>query len=197
MTSMPDLAPAARTMAALVTAVTDAQLSAPTPCPAYTLGDLIDHVGGLSLAFTAAATKEHSELTSQAPSPDAARLGDDWRTRIPQQLTALAEAWRSPDAWQGMTRAGGVDLPGEVAGIVALNELVVHGWDVAVASGQPFDGDPASLQTCLEFVSTFDAPTDGTGPFGPPVPVRDSAPLVDRLVGAAGRDPAWRGSEGR
>jgi len=193
MTSMPDLAPAARTMATLVTGVTDSQLDAPTPCPAYTLADMLDHVGGLSLAFTAAAQKELGAYTSQAPAPDGARLGEDWRTRIPQQLTALAEAWRSPDAWQGMTQAGGVDLPGQAAGIVALNELVVHGWDVAVASGQPYDGDPASLQACLEFVSTFDAPTDGSGPFGPPVPVRDDAPLLDRLVGSTGRDPRWRG----
>ena len=30
----------------------------PTPCPAYTLGDLIEHVGGLALAFSAAADKD-------------------------------------------------------------------------------------------------------------------------------------------
>ncbi len=38
-----------------------------------------------------------------------------------------------------MTKAGGVDLPGEVAGLVALDELVVHGWDVARATGQAYD----------------------------------------------------------
>ena len=36
-------------------------------------------------------------------------------------------------------RAGGVDLPGDVAGNVALAEVVIHGWDVARVTGQPYD----------------------------------------------------------
>lgn len=52
-----DLAPASLRMAELVGRVPDGLLGGPTPCPGYTLGDLVDHVGGLALAFTAAATK--------------------------------------------------------------------------------------------------------------------------------------------
>jgi hypothetical protein len=52
-----DLEPASRRMADLIGGVPDALLDAPTPCPAYALGDLVDHVGGLALAFTAAARK--------------------------------------------------------------------------------------------------------------------------------------------
>ncbi|MGH3945511.1 MAG: maleylpyruvate isomerase N-terminal domain-containing protein, partial [Pseudonocardiaceae bacterium] len=55
---MLDLGPAARQMASLLDGVTDEQLTAPTPCDEYTLGDLIDHVSGLSQAFTAAAAKD-------------------------------------------------------------------------------------------------------------------------------------------
>ena len=51
-------APAARQLATLVRGVTDEQLDAPTPCPEYTVGDLLDHIGGLAKAFTWAATKE-------------------------------------------------------------------------------------------------------------------------------------------
>ena len=134
----------------------------PTPCPAYTLGDLLDHVGGLSFAFTAAATKDVAEVGDQGPSADASRLGDDWRTRIPADLAALADAWRDPEAWTGMTKAGGVDLPGEVAGLVALNEVVIHGWDVARASGQPYQPDDAALEACHAFVSQFAAPDCGS-----------------------------------
>ncbi|MGH3797517.1 MAG: maleylpyruvate isomerase N-terminal domain-containing protein [Pseudonocardiaceae bacterium] len=50
-----DLQPATRRMADLINGVRDDQLGGPTPCPAYSLGDLLDHVGGLTLAFTAAA----------------------------------------------------------------------------------------------------------------------------------------------
>src|SRR5712691_6290588 len=99
-----NLGPAAQRLAGLVAGVSDDELGQPTPCPAYTLGDLIDHVGGLALAFTAAARKESSALTEQTPSGDASRLGDDWRTRIPRDLAALAQAWREPEAWTGMTR---------------------------------------------------------------------------------------------
>ena len=53
--SIVDLGPAAQRLADLVTRVGDDELGLPTPCPAYTLGDLIDHVGGLALAFTASA----------------------------------------------------------------------------------------------------------------------------------------------
>ena len=52
-----DLGPAATNVARVLAGITDEQLTAPTPCPRYTVGDLLDHVGGLSVAFMAAATK--------------------------------------------------------------------------------------------------------------------------------------------
>jgi len=189
-----DLEPAARRLADLVAGVPDELLDAPTPCPAYTLGDLVEHVGGAASAFTGAAVKDLGDATSQGPSGDASRLTDDWRTRIPRDLAALADAWRDPDAWTGMTKAGGVDLPGEVAGLVALDEIVVHGWDVARATGQPYDCDTPSLEAVNAFVSQFSEPGQEearAGLFGPVVDVADDAPLLDRVIGLTGRDPAW------
>jgi uncharacterized protein (TIGR03086 family) len=194
MSTTVDLAPAANQMADLVRAVPDDALAAPTPCPAYSLGDLLDHVEGLSLAFAAAATKDTGGFTDDVPQPDASHLGDDWRTRIPEALDRLAHAWRDPRAWEGMTRAGGFDLPGEFAGLVALDELVVHGWDVARASGQPYDIDPTSLVVLRGFLSEFAGPepsVEREGRFGPVVEVPEGAPLIDRVVGLTGRDPAW------
>ena len=189
-----DLEPAARRMADLISAVPDELLDGSTPCPEYALGDLVDHVGGLALAFTAAATKATDDASSQGPSGDATRLGDDWRTRIPRDLAALAEAWRDPAAWSGTTQAGGVELPGEVAGLVALDELVVHGWDVARASGHPYECDPQSLEAVHGFVAQFSGPGQEearAGLFGPVVEVSEDAPLLDRVIGLTGRDPAW------
>ena len=189
-----DLMPAARRLADLVGQVSDNVLDAPTPCPDYTVGDLIDPVGGAALAFTGAAAKNMSEVTARAASSDASRLGADWRTRIPHDLVGLAEAWRDPDAWTGMTRAGGVDLPGEVAGLVALDELVLHGWDLARAVGQDYECDPPSLEAMHDFVAQFSAPGQEAareGLFGPVMDVPADAPLLDRVVGLAGRDPAW------
>jgi uncharacterized protein (TIGR03086 family) len=189
-----DLTPAARRLADLVSGVPDDILDAPTPCPDYTVGDLVDHVGGAAVAFTGAAAKDMGEVTAGGPSGDASRLGDDWRTRIPRDLIGLAEAWRDPAAWTGMTRAGGIELPGEVAGLVALDELVLHGWDIARATGQDYECDLPSLEAVHGFVAQFSGPGQEAareGLFGPVVDVPADAPLLDRVLGLAGRDPAW------
>lgn len=190
---MYDLEPAARAMAGLVAGVRDDQLSAPTPCSETTLGDLLDHVDSFARAFTGAARKSASEA-GPPPKANAANLGDDWRSRIPQRLDELAESWRDPEAWQGMTRAGGLDMPAEVAAAVATDELVLHGWDVAVASGQPFQPPPEMVEVAHGFVQGAVArhPNGTPGLFGLPVPVADDAPLLARLLGLSGRDPAWR-----
>ncbi|MFG2003581.1 TIGR03086 family metal-binding protein [Spirillospora sp. NPDC048911] len=184
-----DLGPATRRLAELLVTVTDDQLTLPTPCPEYTLGDLIDHINGLTLAFTVAAAKGTLPGGSQAPSGDASRLPAGWRESLPKGLAGLAEAWRKPDAWEGMAQAGGVDLPGQVAGLVALNEVVVHGWDVARSVARPYEAAPETVEACLSFVSQ--APGDGDGPFGKPVEVPADAPPLDRLVALTGRDPRW------
>ena len=185
--------PTVRDMARLVHDVPDDALDGPTPCPDMSVAALLDHIAGLSLAFTVAARKEAVD-GGTAPSPDAAQLDPDWRSRIPEALDELAAAWTEPDAWTGMTAAGGVELPGDVAALVALDELVVHGWDLAVATGQPYDPDPDLLEVVHEFVRGFSGPGQEEareGLFGPEVPVPEDAPLLDRVIGLTGRDPGW------
>ena len=191
---MLDLEPATRHLADVVSRVADDQLTATTPCRDTSLGDLLDHVDGLAQAFTAAATKSPPDSGAAAPSADASRLGQDWRSRIPERLATLARAWRDEAAWTGMTRAGGIDLPGEVAGAVALNEVIVHGWDIAVASGQEYHVDPGLIDAAMGFVQSAVAqnPQGTPGLFGPPVAVPDDAQALDRLIGLTGRDPSWR-----
>ncbi len=185
-----DLTPAAQRLAGLVAAVRDDQLGDPTPSGHYLVGDLVDHIGGLALAFTLAARKEDGPGTGGAPEGDAANLTDDWRTRIPTDLATLAEAWRVPEAWEGMTRAGGIDLPGEVGGMVAMEEVVVHGWDLARATGHDVAAAPEELEVVLGFFASF--PDEAREPgFGPAHPVADDAPILDRAVAQAGRDPNW------
>ena len=192
--SIVDLGPAAQRLAELVARVEDNELSKPTPCPAYALGDLIDHVGGLALAFTAAANKDRGRYGDQGPSGDASRLGADWRTRIPRDLGTLAQAWRDPGAWAGLTRIAGLDAPGEIVGLVVADELVVHGWDIARAAGQPYQCEPELLDAARSFLvqaTSPDAPAGPDVPFGPSRQLPGDAPLLDRVVALAGRDPGW------
>lgn len=185
-----DLGPATTDLARIVASVRDDQLGGPTPCPAYTVGDLLDHVGGLSLAFAAAARKS---ALGGAPSADAAMLPADWREVFGERLADLADAWREPGALDGTTMAGPVEMPAAAAQLVAVDEVVVHAWDLAIATGQPYDPDPAAAQAALGFATSFEPPPDaGGGLFGPPVPVPADAPLLHRLLGATGRDAAWR-----
>jgi uncharacterized protein (TIGR03086 family) len=189
-----DLGPAAEQLAGLVARVADAELGNPTPCPAYTLGDLIDHVGGLALAFTAAARKDGGRYGDMQASGDASRLRDDWRVRIPRDLAALAEAWHDPAAWDGMTRIAGADAPAAIIGLSAADELVVHGWDMAQATGQPYQCPPELLDAAHSFLVQFASPDLPAGPevpFGPSRAVPGDAALLDRVVAMAGREPAW------
>lgn len=187
----PDLVPATQAVAQLLAAIRDEQLDGPTPCPLYTVAGMLGHIHGLSQAFTAAATKDFGPLTSTAPVPGEQPLPDDWRESTASHLDALGLAWRAPEAWTGMTTAGGVDLPAEVAGLVALNEVVVHGWDLARATGQGFDPGPEATAAVHEFLAQSRADGAPSPIFGPVVPVADDAPLLDRAVGLSGRHPSW------
>ena len=169
-----DFRPAARRLAGMIASVTDEDLGRPTPCPAYTLGDLVEHVGGMALAFGSAAAKD-GKYGEQQPSGDASRLSGDWRSRIADDLAALAEAWRAPGAWEGTTRIAGMDSPAAMVGIIAADELVVHGWDVARATGWPYDCETELLAAAWRFLETFTSPNLEAGPaepFGPPRPPR-------------------------
>lgn len=194
MTDLVDLEPATRRMAEVIAGVPDGLLDGPTPCPAYALGDLLDHVSGFAVAFRVAAEKAYPEGESTPPSGEVAHLGDDWRTRIPRDLELLAEAWRSPAAWTGRTEVGTAQLPGELAGLVALDELVIHGWDVARATGQDYDSDRATLEAVHGLLVGFAQPGQEqmrSGLFGPVVDVPSDASLLARVIGLTGRDPAW------
>ncbi|WP_392673543.1 TIGR03086 family metal-binding protein [Streptomyces sp. LN785] len=186
-----DLGPAARVITELLDGVDERHLAGPTPCPDYAVRELLAHLVGLSAAFRDAARKDLGPTTDNSPKAALPVLGDDWRATLPPLLDELVAAWRDPAARQGMTRAGGVDLPGEVAAMVALNELVVHGWDLARSTGQKYEADEASLLVSLAMLTPRDnIPRPDI--FGPPVPVPADAPLVDRAVAMSGRHPDWQ-----
>ncbi|GAA2563131.1 MULTISPECIES: TIGR03086 family metal-binding protein [Streptomyces] len=187
-----DLGPQARIVARLVEGVTDEQLTDGTPCPEHAVRNLLGHLAGLAVAFRDAGRKDLGVTTDTNPDAAVPDIGPGWREELPEVLDELAGAWRDPAAWSGMTRAGGVDLPGAAAGAVAVDELVIHGWDLARATGQDYEPDPAALRMSYDFLTaTAEDPDRGGGIFGPVVPVPADAPLLDRAVGLSGRDPGW------
>ncbi|SEP28829.1 TIGR03086 family metal-binding protein [Trujillonella endophytica] len=183
------LAAAVTETARVVGAISDEQLPGPTPCAGTPVAGLLDHLDGLALAFALAAQKR----PAGGADASAAALTPDWRARIPERLAALAEAWREPAAWEGTAEAGGVAMPAPAMAAVAVDEVLVHGWDLAAATGQEYRPDAGATAAAAEFVieATGDGPPQ-EGLFGPPVAVPADAPAFDRLLGATGRDPAWR-----
>ena len=80
---MIDLTPACQRTAEVLMNVTDVQLNGRTPCQKLSLRDLDGHVGGLALAFTAAAKKEFGELTD-TPAGRGGTAGRRLAHRIPK-----------------------------------------------------------------------------------------------------------------
>ncbi|MET8485156.1 TIGR03086 family metal-binding protein [Streptomyces tendae] len=187
-----DLGPQTRILARLADGVRDDRLADPTPCPDLAVRNLLGHLTGLAVAFRDAARKDLGPTTDTSPEASVPDIGPGWREELAKVLGELADAWREPDAWTGMTRAGGIDLPGAVAGAVVADELVIHGWDLARATGQEYAPDPAALQAAYGLLAAAAEESDrDAGMFGTVVPVPADAPLLERAVGLSGRDPGW------
>lgn len=189
--TMIDMTTACARTAEVLGGVHDDQLDGPTPCTELSVREVVAHIGELAPAFGAAAAKNLGDLTDSPPGADGYRLDDGWRDDYPGRLAALAAAWRMPQAWEGMTRVGAVDLPAQVCGLVALTEVVVHGWDVATATGQAYRVDDDTAAVLLDHLTAFTAGGPVEGLFGPPVAVGADAGDFDRALALSGRDPGW------
>ncbi|MCD0444130.1 TIGR03086 family metal-binding protein [Glycomyces sp. A-F 0318] len=190
---MTDFKSTTERVAALLDHVEDERLSGATPCEEYTVAQLVNHMLGLCLAFTAAAEGERGPHNDAPPGVPDATLEPGWRPLLEERLRTLAEAWSRPSAWEGDATAGGVTFPAAVMGLVGLNEVAVHGWDLARATGQDYELDEATLETLLEFVGQdADDQAAREGIYGPAFKVADDADPQDRLMALTGRDPDWR-----
>jgi uncharacterized protein (TIGR03086 family) len=183
---MIDLTPACTRFAGLLGTVPADRFGDRTPCADYPVADLIEHVVGAAVLFASAA--EHGTATGCEE-----RVTDrpDWVAEAGRRLAALGAAWSGPSAWGGTARLGDLELPNTVWGHIALTELVVHGWDLAVAVGLPFELPEPTLLACWEHVSEFIADAPLPELWGPPRTVPGNAPLLDRIVATTGRDPHW------
>jgi uncharacterized protein (TIGR03086 family) len=195
MTTVTDLDRTTEQVCALIEHLPEQDLSDPTPCTDYTVGDLLDHLAGVTVAFGGAAVKAIGGSSTMGPWGDAAHLEPDWQMSLPERLRNLATAWHNPEAWTGTARVGGQQQPGEITGIILLGELVVHGWDLSRGAALPFDVDSAGLVALHELIrQTFGPDADPAArgsAFQPAVSVPSDASMLDQTLGMLGRDPAW------
>jgi uncharacterized protein (TIGR03086 family) len=78
-------------------------------------------------------------------------------------------------------------MPGEVAGVVATEELVVHAWDLARATGQDDRLDPAGIAAALVFLEPNDAMIRVPGGMGPKLDPPPDADQQTTLLAFVGR----------
>jgi uncharacterized protein (TIGR03086 family) len=153
-------------------------LHRPTPCRCWDIQALADHlidtIARLGAAAGIQATVAYGVSIDQ---------------RIQEVAQPILTGWRR----RGLTDDVGFNgrtLPAHLAlGILCL-ELVVHGWDFAVALDRPLDVSDAHAAHVLGLAQqTLNAQSRATAGFDPPVPVPAGAGALDQLIAFTGRDP--------
>ncbi len=183
--ALPD-APAARhdvvagEFSRLVSGTTD--WSAPAPVEGWTARDVVDHLVTWFPGFLAAGGVELPAGPSAADDP--------------------AGAWQHHcDAVHALlTQHGGEDFTHPHVGTHPLGQAVdrfytsdvfMHTWDLARATGQETRLDEDFAGELLAGMAQMEEVLRSSGQYGAAVPVAADAPVVDRLMGFVGRDPAW------
>ncbi|MEU6643251.1 TIGR03086 family metal-binding protein [Saccharomonospora sp. NPDC046836] len=115
----------------------------------------------------------------------------DWRQRLLGQIGDLTDALGTADAWQGTTRMSAGDVPAAMIGQMVLCELVIHGWDLAKATGQEFHCDAQVAAALTEIMRHLGEQGRQMKVFGPAVPIAESAGELEQVLALSGRDPAW------
>jgi uncharacterized protein (TIGR03086 family) len=179
---------------AVLDAVTARQLSQPTPCRAWNLHMLLEHVdeslGTLHEGITAGQVAAHPARPTALPNSansanSAAALVGVFRRRAAALLDASAQA----DSDVPVT-IGGQLMPLDCLRTVGALEITVHAWDVSQACGQrlTIPEEPASDLLAQAFLLV---PRLGRAPlFGAPTLAPSRSTSSDLLAAYLGRS-AW------
>lgn len=185
------MAGAAAPLGRIIGGVEPAQLDAPTPCAEFTVRRLINHLLFWGPSLEAAGHKAFAAPPA-ANEREAELVDADWAARLTEHLDKLVAAWREPAAWEGVARVGGpTEMPAAAIGGMVIIELVVHGWDLVVATGQKVEWDDEVLRFAWHEVAGTAQLGRDMGVYGPEVTTPDTATLLDRILGLTGRDPNW------
>jgi uncharacterized protein (TIGR03086 family) len=162
----------------VVAGITPDQLENPTPCAGYSVRGVLEHMLGGATAFAA------SYRGTEPEEPD---LGDplgDFSVVLGDLVAAVTE----PGALDQTVAAPFGEVPGETFARFIVLDGLVHGWDLATATGQPYD-PPDDLVSAVEAFAhqVLDPLRDGGDTFADATePAPDATPIV-RLAAYTGR----------
>lgn len=164
-------------LAAVVGSIRPDQLDNPTPCAAFTVRGVLEHMVVGATMFTAA-----FEGTAPAE-PDTT----DVLAAFGPALAGLLDAMRAPGALGRTIQAPFGAVSGEdFARFVALDGLV-HGWDLATATGQPYAPPDALVAEAEAFARGAVDPLRDGDTFAPAVAAPPGAAPIERLAAYTGR----------
>ncbi|OQO92829.1 TIGR03086 family protein [Saccharomonospora piscinae] len=176
--------PAVAAFSDVVVALPADALRAPTPCEDFDVAALLGHLCHWLPRLRAAASG--SELAESWAVP----TGADPRERVLTEASRLAAVLAEPGAWVGTRMFEQQELPARMIGAMALCEFVLHGWDLAVAAGLDYRGEPVAVDAVAGALRVLGPQGRANRVFGPEVAVEVGAPPLARVLGLAGRDPA-------
>lgn len=183
-----DLATTGRAFGDLVAAVRHDQWSAPTPCAQWDVRALVNHVVTGDDLFARILRGRTSNVSGGLDPKTEDTLGDDPSATHRRAADDLLAAFRQPDVLSQVFQVPVGTVPGIAAAHLRTVENLVHGWDLARATGQQTRFPDNTVERELEFTrgKLVDVPSDRS-PFAPPQPVPDDAPPLDRLAALLGR----------
>jgi uncharacterized protein (TIGR03086 family) len=164
-------------LADVVGGITPDQLDNPSPCADFTVRGVLEHMIGGATAFTAAF------LGVEAGEADTA----DVLGGFGPALTALAESIHSPGALDRTIQAPFGEVPGLTFARFVVLDGLVHGWDLATSTGQPYTPSDALVADVESFAAEALPPLRDGQTFGEAVEAPASATPIERLVAFTGR----------
>jgi uncharacterized protein (TIGR03086 family) len=170
---------------AVLAGVTRDQLDSPTPCRSWTVAQLVDHVVGGQYFFASVAAGEPPR------GRDRTYADGDFLAAFDEGSAAAIAAFSAPGAMEQVMHLPFGDMPGAAFIGLAATDTFTHGWDLAKATGQATDLDPALAEGLLAgsqraIQPAFRGP-DGKSPFGPEQQAPAGASNADRLAAFLGR----------
>jgi uncharacterized protein (TIGR03086 family) len=170
----------------IIAAVAKEDFELPTPCPDWNVRQLINHMVGALVMFRDVAVNGEADPSLF----ERDLIGDNPADSFENASREAIAAWRVEGRLDGAAKLPFGEFPAPFALQLPAMDMVVHGWDLARATGQDVAWDAALVADTLTFSeATFTAPEFRGSDFGSPVPVPDDADGITRLVAFLGRNP--------
>ncbi|MEW2385923.1 TIGR03086 family metal-binding protein [Micromonospora sp. NPDC047707] len=175
------IAELARVFAETLRAMPADLLQAPTPCREFTVSQLLGHLAPVLANSARAARKLPLSQEPVDASPEA----------VAEFALQAATAWGEPGALEGTTQFGPGEMPAAFASAITLQELALHGWDLARATGREVVVTATAAEAVLAIVEQIGEQARATGGYGPALPAPAGAGTFERALAASGRDARW------